>query len=500
MRKVKVFVFIASIALAGVFVGVLLTARLDGTKSARAVDYFKEGDVLPATTPPAQRVAFSNNGLPSFAELAKRVSPAVVNISTTKKVQRRPRNMQKFRGGPRDPFFDDFFDRFFEGGPQTEQPQKSLGSGFIINKDGYILTNNHVVEGADEVQVVLSGKNKYTAKVIGADTKTDIAVIKIAAAQDLPFAVLGDSEKLAVGDWVMAVGDPFGLDHTVTAGIVSAKGRVIGAGPYDDFIQTDASINPGNSGGPLFNLQGEVVGVNTAIVASGQGIGFAIPINMAKQLIPQLISSGKVTRAWLGVGIQDITPELAKSFNLSDEKGALVSSVFPNSPAEKGGLKSGDVIRGINGKEIGESHELPSLVAREPVGSKITLRVLRNGKEQDIGVTLGEMEKGEKVAEESTKTSSAQLGLSVREITPEEAAELQLPPENHGVLIAGIEQGSEAEGAGVQRGDVLLSLNDQKISSSADFMSASKKVKGGSIVRLYIKRQEATIFLAFTKR
>ncbi len=482
----------AGIALLGLCVGVVLTVRLDWTSQVKAVDYFKEGEVPPAQVPAIQP-AFFFGGLPSFAELSSKVTPAVVNISTTKTVRRHP-GIQRF--GPRDPFFDDFFERFFQG--PVERPQKSLGSGFIINKDGTIITNNHVVEGADEIQVQLTGKKKYDAKVVGSDSKTDLAVIRISAG-DLPSVSLGDSDQLKVGDWVMAVGNPFGLDHTVTAGIVSAKGRVIGAGPYDDFIQTDASINPGNSGGPLFNLQGEVVGVNTAIVAAGQGIGFAIPINMAKGLIPQLISQGRVTRAWLGVGIQEISPELAKSFNLPDEKGALISNVFPQSPAEKGGLKSGDVIREFNGRPILESHELPTMVAGEPVGKVVTMKVLRDGKEIILQITLGEMEKGEKVAEETTKQSSKELGIAVREVMPEEAATLQLPRDQHGVMVVGVEPGSTAEVAGLQPADVILSVNNEKITGLADFAAAAKRLKSGEVVRLFIKRQDATVYLAFTK-
>ncbi len=461
------------------------------------------GETLPAN-PSIQPSAFfsGSSGLPSFVELAKKVGPSVVNISTTKNAKKvQVPDMKRFGPpGSRDPF-DDFFDHFFGGpgfGGPVERPQKSLGSGFIINHEGYILTNNHVVEGADEIQVQLDGNKKYQAKVIGTDPKTDIAVIKIEAKNISPVA-LGDSDQLQVGDWVLAVGNPFGLDHTVTAGIVSAKGRVIGAGPYDNFIQTDASINPGNSGGPLFNLQGQVVGVNTAIVASGQGIGFAIPINMAKQLVPQLMSSGKVTRAWLGVGIQDITSDLAKSFNLPDENGALISNVFPGSPADKAGLKNGDIIRALNGKEIHESHELPAMVALLPVGQSIDLKVLRDGKELTLKVNLGEMEKGEKLAASSTKVNSEELGLECRDLTPEEMNELQLPKDNHGVIISGVDPSSEAASVGVQVGDILLSLNNVKINNSSDVSAASKKIKKGEIVRLFIKRGDATIYLAFKK-
>ena len=484
------------IALLGVCVGVALTIRMDWNSRARAVEFFKEGETPPVTSPSVQPVAFSGGGLPSLSDLAQKVGPTVVNISTTKKVKKQiPGGLQRFG---RDPAFDDFFDKFFEGQGPAERPQKSLGSGFIINNDGYILTNYHVIEGADEIQVQLTDKKKFEGKVVGGDPKTDIAVIKINT-KDVAYAPLGDSDQLRVGDWVMAVGNPFGLDHTVTAGIVSAKGRVIGAGPYDDFIQTDASINPGNSGGPLFNLQGQVVGVNTAIVASGQGIGFAIPINMAKQLIPQLIKEGKVTRAWLGVGIQEITPELAKSFGLSDEKGALVASVFPGSPAEKAGLKTGDIIRTFNEKSIVESHDLPTLVAREPVGKQIKLKVLREGKEKEVDVTLSEMEKGEKQAEQSTATSSKELGLVVRDITPEEIADMHLSPEKHGVVVTGIEAGSAAEASGVLRGDILLAVNDQVINVASDYAAIAKKIRKGNIVRLFLKREDATIYVAFRR-
>src|SRR3990167_818758 len=334
----------------------------------------------------------------SFAELAKELNPAVVNINTTQVIN--PREFgpsMPFPGpgpwGERDPF-QEFWERFFGEMPHREFKQRSLGSGFIVSKDGYIITNNHVVEKATEIKVTIGDGKDYDAKVVGTDAKTDLALLKINPKDDLLGVALGDSDKLQVGDWVIAIGNPFGLEHTVTAGIVSAKGRVIGAGPYDNFIQTDASINPGNSGGPLFNLAGEVVGINTAIIASGQGIGFAIPINMAKDLLSQLEEKGKVTRGWLGVAVQDITPELAKSFNLPDEKGALISNVFPNSPAEKAGLKSGDIILSYNGKPIETAHALPILVAETPAKQTVPVDIWRNGRRQTVPVNVAEM--GEK--------------------------------------------------------------------------------------------------------
>ncbi|MBI2082611.1 MAG: DegQ family serine endoprotease [Deltaproteobacteria bacterium] len=473
------------IALLGVLTGILITARLDLVNHAGTVELIA----------PVKPAAFfgGEQKFPSFVDLAKQVSPAVVNISTTKTIKRPP-----YPGGGRSPFgpgdpFDEFFDRFFQGGP-SERPQRSLGSGFIIDSEGHIITNNHVVEGADEIQVQLTDKRKFDAKLIGTDPKTDLAVIKIEA-KNLPMAILGDSNALNVGEWVLAVGNPFGLDHTVTAGIVSAKGRIIGAGPYDDFIQTDASINPGNSGGPLFNLEGKVVGVNTAIVAAGQGIGFAIPINMARDLVPQLIKSGKVTRAWLGVGIQEITPELAESFGLKEMKGGLVSNVFPNSPADKAGFQPGDIVSKLDGKEIKDSHELPALVARMPVGKEITITVLREGKEKNLVVKLGEMEQGEKAAETSAVKSN-ELGLMVRDMTPEEMNEVGV---KQGILIIGVEPGSAAEFAGCHRGDILLAINNVKVAKIGDFRKEAEKIITGKIVRLHIKRDDQTIFLAFTK-
>ncbi|MBI4841225.1 MAG: Do family serine endopeptidase, partial [candidate division NC10 bacterium] len=349
--------------------------------------------MAPAATGPSGAPA-------SFADVADKLAPSVVNIRVTK--------VERVTGpglmGPEGEFGQDspfapFFDRFFREMPRSprEFRQQAAGSGFIISKDGLIVTNNHVVEGAKEVTVTLASKEEYPAKVIGRDPKTDIALVKIVPKGTLPVAALGDSDHLRVGDWVVAVGNPFGLNNTVTAGIVSAKGRVIGAGPYDDFIQTDASINPGNSGGPLFNLQGEVVGINTAIIPNGQGIGFAVPVNLAKGLLPQLEAKGEVIRGYLGVNIQALTPELVKSLNLKDKKGALVADVTKGSPADAAGIKRGDVIIGFDGKEIAEMHSLPPLVAATPIGKEVPVTILRTGAEQTLRVTVGRMpgERGE---------------------------------------------------------------------------------------------------------
>ena len=302
--------------------------------------------------------------------MPKKSSPSVVNIRTVKITKEGGRVYRDFYKGPfdKDDPMRDFFDRFFEQDPHREYKQRSLGSGFIIDKEGFIVTNNHVVENADEITVQLKNGKEFDAKIIGRDPNTDIALIKIKPIEDLPFLELGDSTGLKVGQWVMAIGNPFGLEHTVTAGIVSAKGRVIGSGPYDDFIQTDASINPGNSGGPLLDMQGRVVGINTAIVAGGQGIGFAIPVNLAKGIIDQLKIHGEVTRGWLGVSVQPLNQELGEYYGIKDGKGVLVTNVFPGDPADQSGIKPKDVIVAVNGKKIETPRDLTGIIADIQVG------------------------------------------------------------------------------------------------------------------------------------
>jgi serine protease Do len=435
-------------------------------------------------------------GVPSFADLAQAVSPSVVNISTTKRVKGGGRVFDYFMG-PRDRRnpMDDFFERFFGG--DTPQPkeykQKSLGSGFIIDEEGLILTNNHVVEDADEIKVILKDHKEFDAKVIGRDAKTDLALIKIKSWKGLHLIKLGNSDELRVGDWVVAIGNPFGLDHTVTAGIVSAKGRVIGAGPYDNFIQTDASINPGNSGGPLINLKGEVVGINTAIFAGGQGIGFAIPINTAKDLMTQLKEKGKVTRGWLGVMIQKVTPDLAKSFNLKDESGALVGDVTPGSPADKVGIKPGDIIIEFDGKPIKEMNELPRLVAAVPVGKTVEVKVLREGKPQAFKVQVQELDDKQIAAGPSQSKES--LGLSVREFTPELARRFRMDYEP-GILIIQVQEGSPAEEAGIQEGDLIKEVNRKPVKDLKSYQSQISGIKKGGNVLFRIKRGGMNLFVS----
>jgi serine protease Do len=475
-------------AIFSALVGLLFACRFDLSQRSQAVD----------NSPPFQSPTYTNTkgpvaGFPSFTEMVRKIKPAVVNISSTKVIRVRP---TPFRGyGGQDPF-EDFFGRYF-GAPQ-EHSQNSLGSGFIINKDGTILTNNHVVQNADEIVVKLSDGQKFEAKVVGNDPKTDIAVIRIQGGKgDFPTVPLGDSNHLDVGEWVVAVGNPFGLGQTVTAGIVSAKGRVIGAGPYDDFIQTDASINPGNSGGPLFNLNGEVVGINTAIIASGQGIGFAIPVDMAKSLVPQLIQKGKVSRGYLGVGIQDITPELAKSFGLSTENGALVANVYPGGPAEKAGIQAGDVVVAYDGKPIESSHDLPLMVTQTPIGSTAKIEVIRKGDKKTYAIQVGELEQAEQQIAQAEKTSS-ELGLAVRELMPEEAQELGLKGQK-GVLVMKVAPGSQAEWVGIRTGDVILEVNNAPINNLGDYGNTIRKIRSGEIVRIFVKRGGMSTFYAFRK-
>lgn len=427
-------------------------------------------------------------GLPSLADLVEDLKRTVVNIQVSKKIQTGP--LPFFRGprGERDPFRD-FFERFFGDQIPKEFEQKGLGSGVVISKDGYVLTNNHVVEGADEINVRLpEGQGEYSAKVVGADATTDLALLKIEIEPDkeLQAAVLGDSDSLRVGEWVIAIGNPFGLEHTVTAGIVSAKGRVIGSGPYDDFIQTDASINPGNSGGPLFNLRGEVVGINTAIVASGQGIGFAIPINVAKEELPQLREKGKVTRGWLGVQIQGWEPGMAQKFGLKEERGALVGRVIEGEPAEKAGIKKGDVILEVEGHKIKDTKDLLNTVARLQPGQKVKVKVWRDGKELTLTVELGERPAEGEISSEPVPSKEDRIGLTVQEITPEIAERMGLE-KAEGVLISNVKPGSPAAKAGLQKGDVIHEIERQAVKSVKDYQKALSKA-GKDSVLLWIQR------------
>ncbi len=431
----------------------------------------------------------------SFADLAKKINPSVVNISTTK-IFKTKGFFPQFNG-ENDPFRfffgNDFFKKFFGGQMPKEFKQRSLGSGFIIDPAGYILTNNHVVAKADKIVVKLESGKEYKAKVIGTDPKTDVALIKIKADKPLKAVILGDSDKIRVGDWVVAIGNPFGLSHTVTAGIISAKGRVIGSGPYDDFLQTDASINPGNSGGPLIAMDGTVIGINTAIIATGQGIGFAIPINMAKRIVPQLKKLGHVVRGWLGVYIQDVTPELGKKFGLKEgQKGVLVSKVFKDSPAEKGGLKQGDVIVKYDGKPVHSSHELAIMVSQTEVGKKVEIEVVRDGKTETVTVKIGER-KEEKVAEAESAEAPEEMGFDVQALTPELAKHLGLKVKQ-GILVVSVDPSGPAYEAGLRKNDVIVEVNRKKVTTLDAFKEAiSKPSKGGYL--FLVRRGEGALYI-----
>jgi serine protease Do len=468
--------------------GFIAASGLDLTGSTRA-EAVLEGSGGQHLTEPLM-------GPLTFAELAKNLSPTVVNVKVTK-VEKATFHGPMFPEGP----FGDFFERYFGDRSQVphEQRVQGAGSGVIFDKEGYILTNNHVVEGAKEVTVTLADKQEFEARIVGRDPKTDLAVLKIDSKKPFPSAPMGDSEMLKVGEWVLAVGNPFGLNHTVTSGIVSAKGRVIGAGPYDDFIQTDASINPGNSGGPLFNMKGEIVGINTAIVPYGQGIGFAIPVNTAKPLIPQLVSKGSVTRGYLGVNIQPVTPELATAMKLDDTKGALVGDVIPGGPAEKAGIKHGDVIVAFGDKAVESSHDLPTIVAATPVGKEINVKILRRAQMKELRVKVGKLpQEGDNMANSKEEPAEDKLGLSLKDMTPQIAHQMGLKGE-HGVLVVNVLPGSPAEKSGIRRGDVIREVNDEEVTTVSEALRAIGKAGQDDPILFRVQRDQGSFFVAMAK-
>jgi len=422
----------------------------------------------------------------AFTELAKKVTPAVVNISTISK----KKVIEPFFEFS--PLFEDFFGER-RGRPHYRR-EKSLGSGFIINKEGYLLTNDHVVRDAESIQVKLSNEKVYKGKVVGADPKTDIAVVKINASEDLPFAVLGDSDKLLVGQWAIAIGNPFGLDRTFTVGVISATGRSnMGIETYEDFIQTDASINPGNSGGPLLNIYGEVIGINTAIVAAGQGIGFAIPINMAKQELPQLIQKGHVARGWLGVSIQPVTQEIARSFGYNKSKGALVSDVIGGSPAAEAGIRQGDIITRFAGNEVKDVQHLQRMAAETPAGKSVDVEVFRKGKLVKLSLTMGSAERSQqRQVKPREMEPSNWMGLTVDALPPS----MQMQGAR-GVVVTDVEAGSIADEGGLQQGDIIVSINQRPIASLTDFKKVAREAEKKGSVALLVKRGDASIYFAF---
>ncbi len=449
-------------------------------------------------------MAQANNGLPVFTELAETAGKAVVNISTETTVETQQVNpfMNKEQipeGHPFREFFDQF-DKFFKQQPHQQRKQSSLGSGFIISKDGYIVTNNHVVKGADKVKVKLrkDEKKSYPAKIIGRDPETDLALLKIEVDTPLPTLEFGDSEKAKVGEWVLAIGNPFGLSHTVTQGIISAKGRIIGAGPFDDFIQTDASINPGNSGGPLLNLDGKVIGINTAILPAGEGLGFAIPSNGAKNIIAQLKAGKKIHRGWLGVSIRGLSENDAKALGLDKPKGALVAQVFPGDPADKAGVKQGDVIIAVNGHSVADNAELLRRIAGLKPGDKAKLTLWRGGKTIKRTVVLGE--RGDKAVAQQQPSHHPELatilGMSVRPVANEQEAKALGLDKVAGLVVVDVDPNSVAGSEGITQGDVILQANQQEVNTTDQLKTQLKKGKDRGAVMFLVKRQGQNIFIA----
>jgi len=432
------------------------------------------------------------NAPESFSRLAETVSPAVVNIRIEKTLK--SPSIRQFHRDPwgRESPFKDFFEHFFGEEGQREFKQPSVGSGFIIDKNGYVVTNNHVIEDADNIRVKLDDDNEFDAKVVGRDPNTDIALLKIEAGKELPFIKLGDSKKLKIGQWVVAIGSPFGLERTVTAGIVSAKGRVIGSGPYDDFIQTDASINPGNSGGPLLNMDGEVVGINTAIIASATGIGFAIPINLAEGIIAQLKTEGEVTRGWLGVAIQDLTDEMADYYGLKERRGVLVADVFKGDPADVAGIRAKDIILAVNGQKIETSRQLTSMIAGLKVGENAEVEVFRDRKVKTFSIRLAKRDddrlKARSVPQE--RKEEEELGIRVADLNAEIAQRFNIE-DLTGVIVIGVASESKGDAAGIQMGDIIKEINHRVVDSVDSYKTALQKIDEGENVNFFIWRRNA---------
>jgi serine protease Do len=459
----------------------------------------------------------------SFAPLVKKVLPAVVNISVTQKAgadQMAEEQDQPFQGFPNSPF-DEMLRRFFDqqnpgGGhhlfpqlPEGQARRIALGSGFIVDPSGYVVTNNHVVGDAAKVEVILQDKTKYAAKIVGRDPKTDLAVLKIKADKPLPYVAFGDSSAAQVGDWVMAVGNPFGLGGTVTTGIISARGRDINEGPYDDFLQIDAPINRGNSGGPTFNLEGQVIGINTAIYSpngGSVGIGFAVPSNAAKTIVAQLEQHGKISRGWLGVQIQEVTPAIAASLGLHGDHGALVAVVTPDSPGAKAGLKQGDVILAFNGSEVNQLHDLPRLVAATAPDSAATMTVWRDGQKTELQAKLGALPDNNQVASmeggpvEQEPAQATALGMHFAPLTTELRRELHLGKGVEGVVVTQVDSGSAAEDVGLAEGDVVIAINQQPVHTPKEAAAKLKEVAHSSkrTALLLLNRHGVTQYVGLT--
>ncbi len=493
VNKKRFYLSAAFILIIGVFVGMILSSHIGmvSTSPAKSQVSTKAIDILTQLSE-------------AQSEVAAIATPSVVNISTTRVIKSREEV-------PFDLFDDPFFRRFF--GDQFPHPnapkehkEQSLGSGVIVSEDGYIVTNNHVIEKAQEIKVLLSNKRDYKAKLIGADPKTDIAIVKIEA-KGLAALPWGDSNKLKVGEVVFAIGNPFGLNQTVTMGMISAVGRAnVGIADYEDFIQTDAAINPGNSGGALINARGELIGINTAILSRTggyQGIGFAVPSSMARQVMDSLMKYKKVVRGWLGVSIQEVTSDLAEEFGVKDLKGALVSGVMKGSPAEKAGIKQGDVVLQYNGRTVEDTGHLRNMVSQTPLGSKVKIRLLRQKKEIDTEVVIAELPKklGEALPRspeegpDHEEENTALTGLAVRELSPELARRLGVDPKEKGVVIVKVDPLSRIYEAGIRPGDIVLQINQKTVTSLDDYKRTVSSIKAKDRVLLLIRRKGEDLFV-----
>jgi serine protease Do len=483
-----------TVAMAAMLVGAVVTNQMQ--RPARAAEALA---LDPVASPPPVGPGGSIT-LDTFKDIARRQTAGVVNINT-KRTTRPQRGVPE---GMRDFFGDDWFERFF--GPQgdgegRQQTQRSLGSGFVVDKDGHILTNRHVVEGADEITVTV-GRRDYSAKLVGKDARTDVALLKIEPREALTVLALGNSDQTEVGEWVMAIGNPFGLGgQSVTVGIVSYKGRALTLGMQGtsvDMIQTDAAINPGNSGGPLMNTRGEVIGINTLIITRGlpqsAGVGFAVPVNVAKEILPQLRERGKVVRGWLGVSIQAVTEDLAKTLGMKETRGAIVSDVTENSPAEKAGVKPGDVVVAADGQTVEDNGDLSSYIASKAPGTTVRLRVLRDGAQQEIAVVLGtfpEQDQDDRAADAGRQ----ELGMTLRNLSPEAAERLELPRGTRGVVVTDVESGSNAEDAGLQPRDIIVSVNGASVGEVAEFQREIAKARPNGVARLRVRRGTTHTFV-----
>lgn len=487
MLKQHKFAFAGLFVLIGLIVGLTISSSFDIQSRGNS----QEAKIS------AEAIDILSRTSKAMAEVTAAVKPAVVNISTSKTVKSPVQNHPFFN----DPFFKRFFgDDFGPAQKPKDRKQANLGSGVIVDNNGYILTNNHVVKDADDIRVRLSDKGEFKGKVVGTDPKSDIAVIKIDA-PNLPHLRLADSDKLQVGETVIAVGNPFGLSQTVTSGIVSAIGRSnVGISDYEDFIQTDAAINPGNSGGALINVRGELVGINTAIFSTSggyQGVGFAIPSNMARSIMESLVSKGKVVRGWLGVSIQPVTADIAKQFRLQDEKGALIGDVVESSPAEKAGLQRGDVITALNGKEVIDPAGLRNTVASIGPGKEVPVRFLRDGKPMATTVRIAELPT-DLQARASVKKSQALQGVTVQNISPEIRNSMELPKRVQGVIVADVEDGVPAD-AVLQKGDVIMQVNRADVRNVKEYETAVQRLKGKGIF-LLLYRNGATQFVTIPEK